>query len=326
MVPLWLDEDTSDVDNWIVTKVRTVFADDNLPKSFVQALFRHKRLILIADSICEKSAETQAAIRHAPGYLNAFVITSRTEQKFRLPDVRVIEAVPLQYDTVLGFLMNLLQLGSNKCDAYRDIEMQLDLASRLVTIITVGQDKVPVTPLLVMTFVEQAVDQAAIPGAPDLDTLPKNVPEVYFEYLRRVNPSDSSAANYLPDDDMMHAAKVIARVEIGDDFQPKRVDKKDIQAALQQSGLNEQPDSVQRLLDNQVLESKVVGASTLVAFALDPIAEYLAAFAHAEDCGADETSWRTLWDAVAEHGDNAAGFNEALRITHEVFAHEMGWP
>jgi hypothetical protein len=80
------------------------------------------------------------------------------------------------------------------------------------------------------------------------------------------------------------------------------------------------------LLDNQVLESKEIGGSTLVAFALDPIAEYVAAFAHAQDRGADLDRWNELRDKVAERGEEAAGFSEALRVTHAVFSHDLGWP
>ncbi len=64
----------------------------------------------------------------------------------------------------------------------------------------------------------------------------------------------------------------------------------------------------------------------LVAFALDPIAEYVAAFAHAEDCGRDERRWSDLRAKVAEQGDDAAGFGEALRVTHEVYSRDLGWP
>lgn len=79
-------------------------------------------------------------------------------------------------------------------------------------------------------------------------------------------------------------------------------------------------------MDNQVLEQRDIGGTTLVAFALDPIAEYVAAFAHAEGCGADPMCWQALRTRVTTRGEDAAGFNEALRVTHEVYSAELGWP
>ncbi len=56
---------------------------------------------------------------------------------------------------------------------------------------------------------------------------------------------------------------------------------------------------LQRLLDNEVLGETNIGASTLVAFAQDPIEEYVAAFAHAQECGKDEKLWCDLWEKVS---------------------------
>jgi hypothetical protein len=326
MLPIWLDEDISDLGAWMLSRVRQVSADDDLPETFIQALYRRKRLLLVADRLSEKQAKTQKAIRHPPGYLNALVVTSRTEQDFGLPDVKIIEAVPLGSENLMGFVNDLLESRIDGDDAFHGFKSQVDLARRLADVITIGQQELPVTPLLVKLFVERALEQAKRSGKPDLDALPQSVPDVYFDYLRSVNPDDPSAANYLPNDVMMEAAKLVARVELGDDFRPKRIAMTQLQAALQQAGLGGGSNPLQRLLDNQVLEKKNIGASTLVAFALDPIAEYVAAFAHAQDCGRDQKRWSDLRAKVAERGDDAAGFSEALRVTHEVFSQDFGWP
>ena len=110
-----------------------------------------------------------------------------------------------------------------------------------------------------------------------------------------------------------------------DDFRPKRVPKTQLQEALNKAELDKTSDPLQRLLDNQVLEQKDIGAGTLIAFALDPIAEYAAAFAHAQDSGRDEKRWDELWGRVADQGENAAGFSEALRVVHEIYARDFGW-
>ena len=91
---------------------------------------------------------------------------------------------------------------------------RIDLARRLADVITVGPRELPVTPLLVKLFVERALERAKPSSKPDLDDPPRSVPEVYFDYLRGLNPDDPSADNYLSDDVMMEAVKLIARVEL----------------------------------------------------------------------------------------------------------------
>ncbi len=326
MVPVWLDEDIADFNSWLVNRVRFVSEDDELPERFIQALYRHKRLLVVADRLSEKQTGTQEAICRPPAYLNALVITSRVERNLGLPGVKVIEAVPLGSDNLMGFVNQLVAARIDEKDVYHSFKNQLDLAKRLADVITVGQQELPVTPLLVKLFVERALDRAVKFGMPDLNEMPRSVPEVYFDYLRHLNPDDRSAPNYLPHDVMMEAAKVIARVELGDDFRPKRVEKSKLREALKQADMPEKSDPIQRLLDNQVLESKDIGGSTLIAFALDPIAEYVAAFAYAMECDGDTQRWVALRARVANLGCEAAGFSEALRITHEVFAREFRWP
>ncbi|MFT4563810.1 MAG: photosystem II stability/assembly factor-like uncharacterized protein [Gammaproteobacteria bacterium] len=232
MLPVWLDEDISDFRAWLLERVRAVSVDDDLPETFIKALYRRKRLLVVADRLSEKQVATQIAICKPPSYLNALVVTSRTVQRFGLPDVKVIEAVPLGSENLMGFVNELLESQIEVDDAFCGFKDQVDLARRLADIITIGQQELPVTPLLVKLFVERAKRS----GNANLNRLPESVPEVYFDYLRSVNPDDPSAANYLANDVMMEAAKLVARVELGDDFRPKRIVKTRVQEVLQQAG------------------------------------------------------------------------------------------
>jgi hypothetical protein len=325
LVPVWLDEDIDDLGAWLLRRVRAVSADDGLPEMFIQALFRRKRLLVIADRLSEKQAATQSAVRRPPGWLNALLVTSRTEQPFNLPELRTVEAVPLSSENLMGFVNDLLESRLDEDEAFRDFKRQVGLASRLAEVITVGPDEVPVTPLLVKLLVDQALSRAQAARPSDLAALPASVPEVYFDYLRDLNPDDPAAENFLRDDAMVEVAKVVARVELGDDFRPKRVPKTKVVTALRDAGFGDGNGPLQRLLDNQVLEQRVTGGTTLVAFALDPIAEYVAAFAHAEICAADAGCWQGLHKRVEASSEGGSGFTEALRVTREVFADELGW-
>jgi hypothetical protein len=60
-----------------------------------------------------------------------------------------------------------------------------------------------------------------------------------------------------------------------------------------------------------VLLSKEVGATTFLRFALDPVAEFLAAEAHFDHCeGKDDCLQKLLEDSK-----NAQGFHNALVLT-----------
>ena len=64
----------------------------------------------------------------------------------------------------------------------------------------------------------------------------------------------------------------------------------------------------------------------MVRFALDPIAEYIAALAWAEKCGTNKLAWKDLINHVVQFGDNITGFNLALRVVHDAYATQRNWP
>jgi len=65
-----------------------------------------------------------------------------------------------------------------------------------------------------------------------------------------------------------------------------------------------------------------VGLACRVRFALDPIAEYLAAFAGAEVSGTDYEAWGQL----LKNSSEADGFNIALRLVRQAYGSTLGWP
>jgi hypothetical protein len=78
---------------------------------------------------------------------------------------------------------------------------------------------------------------------------------------------------------------------------------------------------IDRLKSNGVLFQREIGAYTRLRFALDPIAEFLGAFAYAEECGADQESWtRILKESIS-----APGFQIALKLIRQAYGHKMGW-
>jgi hypothetical protein len=189
----------------------------------------------------------------------------------------------------------------------------------------------PITPLLVTLYVEQAA--ALAKEGRRLDDLPVSVPEVYFNFLRRVNPSAPGAANQLSDEVMMEAAIALGRVAIDADtgtpsFVPREFPASRARAALTASGCPGPAgtDPIRRLIDNGVLLERTSGPETTVRFALDPIAEYVAAYGLARSCGSDLSAWQWLVAAIETRGEGAKGFEVALHLTWQAYGDRYRWP
>jgi hypothetical protein len=56
-----------------------------------------------------------------------------------------------------------------------------------------------------------------------LSELPTSLPDVYAHYLKSVNPKTPGVENGLPDDYMLRAAKMLAKLALGSDYIPKGV-------------------------------------------------------------------------------------------------------
>ncbi|HII4382567.1 TPA: hypothetical protein ACY4P7_004686, partial [Vibrio parahaemolyticus] len=326
-IPIWLDQDIDNLSDLLIQHVRRVTGDDSLPELFIKALYERKRLLVVFDRLSEKKIETQEAVKHIPGYLRYLLITSRTEQKFSLSEMTTLETVPLKSENLMGFVNDILQENLEEGSALTGFKIQLDLAQSLANAMTLRGKELPVTPLLVNLFVTKAIENAMTTESA-LTHLPQNIPEVYFEHLRSVNPESADAKNYLPQEAMIEITKLAARITLGDDFVPKRVNIIELREKLSKARIamiEAGTDPIARLLDNQVLEQRLVGGSTQVGFTLDPVAEYVAAFSYGEECGSDPVRWNNLIHEVLQQGVNASGFFEALKVTHGVFKDELNW-
>jgi hypothetical protein len=176
---------------------------------------------------------------------------------------------------------------------------------------TESTQRVPMLPLPVVLFVSDAV--ALVKSGKTLDELPDSLPDVYANYLRRINPKLPGVENRMADDLMLRAAKSLARLALGSDYIPKEFGSEPAREWLtnEVSVIPEGIDPLRRLEDNGVLLSKTIGATTFLQFALDPVAEYLAAEAHFDRCSGQDACLERLLSASSR----APGFNNALLQT-----------
>ena len=69
----------------------------------------------------------------------------------------------------------------------------------------------------------------------------------------------------------------------------------------------------------------MVGAGPIFGFALDPVAEFAAAYRYAEESGAEREKWVLLENRIARLEKQPSGFLSALKITIRAYSIPLGW-
>lgn len=321
MLPVLVDEDTEDL-RALVKRKLTSWLQEEISDDLLNALLRKQRILVIVDRVSERDSSTREHLRtlHGTQPINALIVTTRQALDFEAGGAVLVYPQPLGSETLLHFMTSLLQ-DPARSGAFQTMKGQIDLAQKLADLIRLGDEEIPLTPLLARLYVDKAVERAKA-GA-SLDDLPQSIPDVYFDYLRSVNPPGG-----MSDPDMLNAAEVLAELALEKGFVPHEIVRSEAQKALAAAGWKEpgEPDSIlRRLRDNGVLLETSVGTEVLLRFALDPIAEFLAASAHAKRCGESLSAWKTLVLKIDQAGEQAAGFRLALRLVCEAYGQRLGW-
>ena len=186
------------------------------------------------------------------------------------------------------------------------------------------------TPLLVRLYGRRAAE--LLEAGRSVDDLPKSIPDLYFDFLRSVNPTDPSTPNYAPHQQMLDGALQIACLVVfvrssGERWTPQEASARDCAQVLE----GELPDGtrgdvVGRLIANGIIVTRVAGPDIMLRFALDPLAEVLAAFKIAEACGASALLWARCQVALQAAGPQAEGVKELLEAVRFAYGASKGWP
>jgi hypothetical protein len=324
-LPVWIDEDTSDLFGVVKRKIISWSnTGEEFEEPILKALLKNGLLLVIFDRASERLPATQDYLTKVHGSVpcNALLITTRQPIAVAVPEQRFIFPQALDPSTLLSFMTEVIkyhfrEFGDSTDRPFSTYESQLDLGRRLAKLITVRSGvgdqakEVPMLPLPVVLFVSDAI--ALLKSGGSLDELPDSLPGVYANYLKRVNPKNPGIDNRMDDEAMLRAAKALAKFALGGDYVPKEF--------ARQRGLEwlrtEAPDlpagsnALSRLSANGVLLSREVGATTIYRFALDPIAEFLAAEAHCDSCEGNISCLEKL----NLDSERAAGFHNALLLT-----------
>jgi hypothetical protein len=279
MVPVFVVQDTTDLLNAVTRNLREMLGEDELPEDLVRSLLSHKRILVIVDALSEREVETQRHVgqvfKDTVGVVfNAVIITSRAGHEFGA--IARTTLYPLRLDTrrVVPFIVGYLARLEN-AEGLQQGDAQLYLGKRILAIAEAGGDETPVTPLLVTLFVDSAVRRTA--AGQSLDGMPHAVPEIFVDYLRRVNAGRSDEAG-VTEESFIAGAQCLAAVSVGSNHVPGDFMYADAIAALKDAGFWESSAALlDRLIAAGVIERRQPGGVPVLRFSLDPAAEYLAA-------------------------------------------------
>lgn len=208
--------------------------------------------------------------------VRALVVTGRWPLDFGARPVVRIWPEAITTDKAVFFLTEYLA-RSGHADLFPG-RQALDLSQRVMTMLEASGQARAITPLFIAILTRQAI--ALRQAGEPLDRLPQSIPDTIVEHLKRTNPGDPGTLNWIADDDLIRAAKLLAREALGSDYIPKEIFRDDAGRLLRAEGLlTADRDPLRRLIDNGIVDRRDRGGTPLIRFVLDPVAEHLAALA-----------------------------------------------
>jgi HEAT repeat protein len=292
-----------------------------ISEQLLERLLRERRILVIVDHLSEMNEATRKAIRpDSPDfYVNALVVTSRSEEKLGQVTKTTLKPLLIQGDRLSSFMEAYLT-QANRRDLFTDPEF-FQACSHLSQM--VGGRKV--TALLAKLYADQLI--AFKVEEIQQSSLPKsgNIPELMLWYLNELNRSVTEG-NKLSDRIVQQDAKIIAWECVKQTFQPITAKRDTILAVL--SG-NDLENRLQYLEKRLHLIHTIGAAQDKIRFTLDPLAEYLAAMQMLELCQKNQYLWNEFWHQIttsSEGIESIIGFLLALQDCSQVLGKEANLP
>ena len=314
MIPVLVEEDIDDPLAAIRNHLRELVGREELPDDIIEQLLKQQRLMVIFDALSERTPKTQRAVEsiHATAPVNVLVVTTRRELNFGATPCTQLCPQPITYDVAVPFLGEYVRrFGVETLFPGRTA---LQLGDRLLAMLERGSQRVDLSPLLIRQFVDQAIEirRRDLP----LEELPLSVPALMLENIRQTNPQGEATPNYVPNDTLIRAARVLGMCSLGKDYVPRDFILTDAQEALTVHGVaHDAADIIQRFIDNGVVQKREPAGTVFLRFTLDPQAEYLASVYWIDQNGSDLGQWERWQDSlrrIAGYPEIMNGFLTAL--------------
>jgi HEAT repeat protein len=278
-------------------------ASDPLSDEFLERLLRQRRILVIVDRLSELSEATREQIR--PGHpdfpANALIVTSRVEETLDEVPKTTVKPLRIEGNRLSSFLEAYLTQRSKR-ELFTDSEY-FDACSQLSKM--VGQRNITV--LLAKLYAEQMIAKKEDVAE---ENLPDNIPDLMLSYLNELN---RDAAADEPDNLTVHEdAKIIAWECLKQYYHPAPAKRDTILAELEAATGAKSETVKARLkhLEKRLRVIQAIGpAQDLICFALDPLAECLAALHLVELY----TNQKPLWDEWLLLADSMPGAPESIQ-------------
>jgi hypothetical protein len=327
MIPIFLEEETTNLLQSITHRLIQMVGPDEVEQDLVMSLLRHKRLLVITDSLSERGLPTQRHIEsiHGTVPVHALMVTTRRPPNFGPVPVTQLWPEKIDVNSLVYFLSEYLRRTDAK--QFFPGRQELHLGDRLMALVERGSEQLVVTPLLIKLFVDNAISQRQHRAG--LDTLPTSVPETFLAYLRRVNPQDTETPGYVANERMIHAARVLGWCSVQEHYIPRDFRREVGMAALKTAECwDDRADVIARLVANGVLEQRDIGGNQFLRFGLDPLAEYLAALHIVLQCKDDASAWQEWLHRLqlVPQREEIRGFLVALEDCITTYRRKIGIP
>ncbi len=251
-----------------------------ISEELLEQLLKQRRILVIVDHFSEMSEQTQTAIRpEMPDFpVNALLVTSRLEEPLGRVTKTAIKPLRIAGNRLSSFMESYLSQRQK-----RDLFSDTDFFNACIQLSTIAGDR-NITVLLAKLYADQLI--AKKEGTTD-GNLPDNIAELMLHYLNQVNRSVTE--DKISDSTVHKDAKIIAWECLKPTYRPAAANPQNAIIALGA----ENPESRIKYLENKlrIIQTKGV-ARDQIHFALDPVAEYLAALHLLDINGKDESKWQ----------------------------------
>jgi len=328
MVPIFVAEDTTSLFESVSANLHRMLDGDDLSPELVRGLLAHKRLLVVVDALSERNAETQRHVEQfhkAAEPIGALIVTSRIAPDFGPIDRTALYPVRLDARRIVPFIIGYLDRRESE-GLLRDGRMQLQLGEKILALSEMGGQRAPITALLVTLFVDSA--RRRVQEGHALDDLPKVMPDIFVDYLKRLNTVTGSSEQKIADPIFIQAGQVVAAVSLGRSLVPQDFLAAEALAALSKDGLGSQGQQLlDQLIGAGVIERRAPGGYVLLRFSLDPAAEYLAATRQIIMLkSADARRWKTYLSSLRKidgYPDVIEGYLTALTNCYRALKQEL---
>ena len=284
-----------------------------ISEELLEQLLKQRRILVIVDHFSEMSEQTRTAIKpEMPDFpVNALLVTSRRKEPLGQVTKTAIKPLRIAGNRLSSFMESYLSQRKK-----RDLFSDTEFFNACIQLSTIAGDR-NITVLLAKLYADQLIAKKGTTddNLPDNteDNLPNNISDLMLHYLNQLN--FSLTEHKISDSTVQEDAKTIAWECLKQTYRPAAANR---QNAIDALGA-ENPESRIKYLEEKLRIIQTKGVShDKIHFALDPVAEYLAALHLLDINGKDESKWQDFLN-VADSQNSPEGIKGFMLAVKDCY-------